>query len=268
MPLIEIESVSFRYGRKSVIDDLSLTCEAGRATALLGPNGSGKSTLLKLLLGLLRPRQGVIRFQGRRLDEIPQRELARQIAYVPQVHREAFGYTVFDVALMGRMPHSSFFVRYGEQDRAIVRDALEKLEIAHLADQPYTQISGGERQLTLIARALAQGAQTFVMDEPSNSLDYGNQLRLLERIGRLASEGYTFLFSTHHPEQALAIADRVVMMRKGRIVRDGEPGENITPETLADLYGFSPSLFESAHFRSGAVGGERSWSALGTKASV
>ena len=245
MSLIEVESLSFHYGRSAVIEDLNFSIEEGSATALLGPNGSGKSTLIKLLLGLLPPHKGVIRLEGDKIQEIPRRRLARLLAYVPQVHREAFGYSVFDVALMGRMPHSSFLARYGEKDKSIVREALEKMEIAHLSERPYTQISGGERQLTLIARALAQGAKVFIMDEPSNSLDYGNQLRLLDRIGRLANEGYTFLFSTHHPDHAMAIADRVVMLRKGRIVRDGDPEKNITPETLADLYGFSKNLFMS-----------------------
>lgn len=246
MRLFEINSVSFQYGRHRVIDDLSLAIGPGGATALLGPNGSGKSTLLKLMLGLLRPWRGSIWLEGHDLDRIPRRELARSVAYVPQVHREAFGYTVFDVVLMGRMPHSSFFSRYGEKDHQIVRDALRRLEIAHLADRPYTQISGGERQLTLIARALAQGARVFIMDEPSNSLDYGNQIRLLERIGHLANEGYTFLFSTHHPDHAMAIADRVVMMKEGRIVHDGAPQATITASTLAELYGVSSQLLLAA----------------------
>jgi iron complex transport system ATP-binding protein len=243
MHLFEIESLGFGYGRTPVIDGLNLTIDAGGVVAILGPNGSGKSTLLKLLLGLLRPDKGVIRLQGLRLGEIPRRELARQLAYVPQVHREAFGYTVFAVVLMGRMPHSSFFSRYGERDRAIVQDALERVEIAHLAARPYTEISGGERQLTLIARALAQGAGVFIMDEPTNSLDYGNQMRLLERIGTLAGSGYTFLFTTHHPDHAMAIADRVIMMKRGSIVRDGDPQNTVTPATLADLYGLEDRLF-------------------------
>jgi len=243
MRLFDIESLAFQYGRTPVIDGLNLTIDGGGVTAILGPNGSGKSTLLKLLLGLLHPRYGNIRLRGQELGNIPRRDLARQVAYVPQVHREAFGYSVFDIVLMGRMPHISFLSRYGQIDRRIVREALHKLEIAHLAQRPYTQISGGERQLTLIARALAQGADIFIMDEPTNSLDYGNQMRLLERVNKLAAGGFTFLFTTHHPDHALAIADRVVMMKAGRIVRDGATSETITPETLADLYGFSSSLF-------------------------
>ena len=213
MHLFAVENLSFSYRRTPVIGDLSLTIDAGGVLALLGPNGSGKTTFLKLLLGLLRPAQGTIRLQGEDLYRIPQREVARQLAYVPQVHREAFGFRVFNVVLMGRMPHTSFFARYGKSDWHIVQEALEKLGISHLAERPYTEVSGGERQLTLIARALAQGARTFIMDEPTSGLDYGNQIRLLERVAGLAQEGYTFVLTTHHPDHALAIADRVVMMQ-------------------------------------------------------
>lgn len=141
------------------------------------------------------------------------------------------------------MPHTSFFAYYGERDRQIAWESLEKLSMSHLARQPYTEISGGERQLTLIARALSQGASTFIMDEPTNGLDYGNQIRLLDRIGQLASEGFTFIYTTHHPDHALAVADRVVMMKAGAIIHDGAPQSVITPEKLAKLYGLTGRLF-------------------------
>jgi iron complex transport system ATP-binding protein len=243
MSLFQVDSLSFQYRRTPVIDGLALTIDEGGVVALLGPNGSGKTTLLKLLLGLLKPSHGVIRLRGKDIGEIPRQELACQLAYVPQVHHEAFGFLVFDVVLMGRMPHSSFYSRYGDKDKQIVWDALEKLGILHLAKRPYTEISGGERQLTLIARALAQGARVFVMDEPTNGLDYGNQIRLLERVGRLADEGYTFIFTSHHPDHALAIADRVMMMQRGAIIHDGAPQAIVTPEGLAELYGLPAKLF-------------------------
>ena len=243
MPLFEIEQLSFRYRRTPFIEGLNLTINEGGVVALLGPNGSGKTTLLKLLLGLLKPTRGVVRLHGENTQTLTQQELACRLAYVPQVHREAFAYHVFDVVLMGRMPHTSFFARYGERDRRIAWESLEKLSISHLAERPYTEISGGERQLTLIARALSQGASTFIMDEPTNDLDYGNQIRLLERIGRLADEGYTFVYTTHHPDHALAVADRVVMMKAGAIIRDGDPQSAVTPDKLSELYGLADDLF-------------------------
>jgi iron complex transport system ATP-binding protein len=244
MALIQAERISFGYRGVKVLDDLSLAIPAGGVVALLGPNGSGKTTLLKLLLGILRPQGGSIRFRNTDISSIPARELARHLAYVPQVHRETFGYRVFDVVLMGRMPHTSFLGRYGATDMRITREALERLSIDHLAERTYTEISGGERQLTLIARAMAQGARTFVMDEPTNGLDYGNQLRLLDRVKSLSrEESFTFILTTHHPDHALAIADRVIMMRCGGIIRDGLPHETITPHALAELYDLDDRLF-------------------------
>jgi iron complex transport system ATP-binding protein len=249
MSFIEIEQLSFSYRRAPFIQDLNLTIDEGGILALLGPNGSGKTTLLKLLLGLLTPAAGIIRIQEIDTIDMSQRELACRLAYVPQVHREAFGYSVFDVVLMGRMPHTSFFAYYGERDRQIAWESLEKLSISHLARQPYTEISGGERQLTLIARALSQGASTFIMDEPTNGLDYGNQIRLLDRIGLLASEGFTFIYTTHQPDHALAVADRVVMMKAGAILHDGAPQSVITPGKLSELYGLTGKLSAGASDR-------------------
>jgi len=243
MALLRLEQLSFAYHRSEVLADVELGVEQGEVLALLGPNGSGKTTLLKLVLGLLRPSRGSIRLHDRDIRTIPRQELARTVAYVPQVHKESFAYRVCDVVLMGRMPHSAFFARYGETDRRIAGEALERLGIGHLAERPYTEVSGGERQLTLIARAMAQGARTFVMDEPTNGLDYGNQLRLLERLKALAGAGYTVIFSTHHPDHALAVADRVVMMRHGRVIRDGTVGETLTPEAMQELYSVDVRLY-------------------------
>jgi len=245
MAFIEIDQLSFSYRQTPFIENLDLRVREEGIVALLGPNGSGKSTLLKLLLGILTPASGSVRVRGENLGKLTRRELARRLAYVPQTHREAFGYSVFDVVLMGRLPRTSFFARYGDRDRRIAGEALEKLSIEHLAGRPYTEISGGERQLTLIARALTQGADIFVMDEPTNGLDYGNQIRLLGRINQLAAEGFTFIYTTHHPDHALAASDRVVMMKSGKILREGDPRCMLTPENLTELYGLSDRLFSN-----------------------
>lgn len=236
MPLIETRDVNFAYTDKMVLNNISVSIHEGEIVTLLGPNGSGKSTLLKLFMGLIRPHSGIVRLNGRDIAVIPQKELARQIAYVPQVHKSAFPYTVLDIILMGRMPHKTFFFRYSREDIRIARSAMEKLSIAHLSGRPYTEISGGERQLTLIARALVQGSSIFVMDEPASGLDYGNQLRLLEQITILSKEGYTFIKSTHSPEHALWIADRAVMIRGGEIIADGHCGNVVNSEMLFRLY--------------------------------
>ena len=236
--LIEANHVSFGYPGRPVLHDLSLSIRKGEIVSLLGPNGCGKTTLLKLLLGLYRPLPGgTVRIEGREISTIPPRQLAHSIAYVPQSHRASFGYRVLDVVLMGRMGQRSLFARSGHQDRDAARAALERLSILHLEQRPYTEISGGERQLTLIARALAQGAHSFIFDEPSNGLDYGNQIRLLEELVNLSRAGYTFVKSTHFPDHALWVANRVILMKQGTIIASGTPAETITSENLLSLYG-------------------------------
>lgn len=235
-PLLQTEALRFAYRQHSILYGISLDFWQGEIVSLLGPNGSGKTTLLKLLLGLLAPASGSVCFQGRPLTSIARAELAKHLAYVPQVHHEAFAYTVEDVVLMGRMPHHSFFSTYSQEDRRLALAALERLHILPLRQHPYTEISGGERQLTLIARALAQGATTFIMDEPVNGLDYGNQMRLLADITGLAKDGYTFIMTTHFPDHALMTADRVVLLKDGSVLADGPPDLVITKETLRTLY--------------------------------
>ncbi len=236
MAIIEVRNVTFAYTHKPVLKDINMEIREGEVVTLLGPNGSGKSTLIKAIIGLIRPGRGTVRLAGRDISSIPRKELAREIAYVPQAHKSTFPYRVMDIILMGRMPHKTFFFRYSRKDIHIARTVMEKLSITHLAERPYTQTSGGERQLTLIARALVQGAHIFVMDEPASGLDYGNQLKLLERINILSREGYTFIKSTHSPEHALWIAHRAVMIRNGAIIADGTCNEIVNSETLLRLY--------------------------------
>ncbi|MCB2192715.1 MAG: ABC transporter ATP-binding protein [Deltaproteobacteria bacterium] len=236
MPLLSVEHISFSYGREPTLRDVSLAVDPGEIVSLLGPNGSGKTTLLKIMLGLLRPRQGRVRLARADIAHIPVKQFARRIAYVPQTHRMAFAYRVLDVVMMGRLPHKPFLFKYGKQDQELALAALDKLSIAHLSQRPYTSISGGERQLTLIARALAQDAEVFVMDEPANGLDYGNQIRLLEKLNLLAQEGYTFIKTTHFPDHALWVSDRVLMLKKGRVVADENAEKVINEKNLFEIY--------------------------------
>lgn len=235
--LIEVKNLKFAYdSRKQVIDDISFDIAKGEIVALLGPNGCGKSTLMRIMLGLSTPDSGCVLFNGQNVAHVNHKLFAREVAYVPQVHRSSFPYTVRDVVLMGRIPHKGFFFAYSKQDNEIADEIMERLLIMHLAEQPYTMISGGERQLTLIGRAMAQGAHTFFMDEPATGLDYGNQMRLLKHIMRLAAEGYTFIKSTHAPEHALWIADRAIMMKDGKLLADGKCSQVINTDNLMTLY--------------------------------
>ncbi len=236
MEKVRAQNVAFGYNGSLVLHDISLNIETGYVISLLGPNGSGKTTLLKVLLGLYKPDSGRVLLEGKPMSEMTPRQLARKIAYVPQTHRMSFAYTVFEVILMGRTSHTSFFSRYSKEDYEVAEQALERLSISKLKDRVYTEISGGERQLTLIGRALAQGADTLVMDEPLNGLDYGNQIKLLECIADLAQEGYTFIKTTHFPDHALWVSNRVVLMHQGRIVADGPTEAVINEHNISDLY--------------------------------
>jgi iron complex transport system ATP-binding protein len=235
-PHIEFKDIAFGYAQKTVIDDISLRIKHGDIVSILGPNGSGKTTLLKLLLGILQPRAGEVFIDGKPVSRMTPKALSKIVAYVPQAHRAAFAYEVIDMVLMGRSAHKSFFYRYSEEDHRIAESFLERLSIIHLKNRYYTEISGGERQLTLIARALAQGARTLVMDEPANGLDYGNQLRLLEHISDLSKDGYTFIQSTHFPEHSLWVADHVILLRNGKILSQGKPDTVIDSEAINSLY--------------------------------
>lgn len=241
--LMQAQDVNFSYRGRQVLHDVNLIVRRGEVVSLLGPNGSGKTTLLKILLGLLQTQSGTVLFEGRPIKAYPRHELARRIAYVPQVHREAFAYTVEDVVLMGRMPYHSFFSTFSAKDREIAKASMARLDILHLKDRPYTEISGGERQLALIARALTQGADTLIMDEPANGLDFGNQIRLLDQIADLARDGYTFIMSTHFPDHALWIANHVIMLQKGSVVADGKPDDVMGEEAIFKLYNTEVSIF-------------------------
>ncbi|BCS88981.1 ABC transporter ATP-binding protein [Pseudodesulfovibrio sediminis] len=237
MSLLRANALSFSYADTPILNDISFSVATGELVSVLGPNGCGKTTLLKVLLGILLPEKGQVLLNEVDIHSIGRKALAKKIAYVPQVHTASFAYPVMDVVMMGRMPHKGFFSLFSNKDAALALRAMEKTGILHLKDKSYTQISGGERQLTLIARALAQGARTFILDEPLNGLDYGNQLKLLEQLHELCGEGYTFIKSTHFPDHALWVSDHVVMLKNGVVHTDGHPRDVITQESLFALYG-------------------------------
>lgn len=235
--LLHARNIDFAFGPTSILNDVTFNIQQGELVSVLGPNGCGKTTLLKLLLGLYTPQKGNILLDGVDISTIDKKQLARKLAYVPQLHNASFAYKVLDVVLMGRMPHKSFFSPFSRNDERIAMTALKKVGIAHLAEKPYTRISGGERQLTLIARALTQGSSVFVLDEPLNGLDYGNQIKLLEQLHELCREGFTFIKSTHFPDHALWVADHVIMLKNGHVHADGAPEEVITHDNLFEIYG-------------------------------
>ncbi|ABE61808.1 ABC transporter related protein [Nitrobacter hamburgensis X14] len=246
---LEARAVHFRRGTRVILSDITLRLHSGEIVALLGANGAGKSTLFRILLGFLKPEHGEVRLNDELLAAFSRRALAQRIAYVPQAHIAPFPYRVHDVVLLGRLAETGIFRTPQPADHQAVGEVLERLAITHLAARPYTEISGGERQLTLIARALAQGASILVMDEPMTGLDYGYQVRLLQHLIDLAGSGRTILLSTHNPEHAVQAATRIAVLRDGAIMADGPPAQIITPSLIRALYGVAVSTLTNAEGR-------------------
>ncbi len=234
--LLESRSVSFSYGRRKVLDGVSFAIEGGDMMAILGRNGSGKTTLMRLLLGFLQPDDGDILIDGRDERGMSEREKAKAIAYIPQSTEMVYPYPVIDTVLMGRAPSLSIFERPGKGDEEKAENALSMLGIEHLRNRSVNELSGGERQLVMIARAMAQEARIILLDEPTASLDYSNQLLVMETMERLRTSGYAMLFSTHNPEQALMNATSVLVLSESRIAYSGSPEGLMDGSVLESLY--------------------------------
>ncbi|HRL22892.1 MAG TPA: ABC transporter ATP-binding protein [Alcaligenes sp.] len=247
-PGIQTTDLSVGYGRRVVASGLNLELRPAQVVCLLGPNGSGKSTLLRTLLGLQPPLGGTVQLAGRALADWTRTALARQLAYVPQAQEPPFSFTVEQWVLMGCASELAWFAQPRAQDRAWVRACLTRLGIAHLAEQRLDRISGGERQLALIARALVQRSRFLIMDEPASSLDFANQVRVLDQIAHLRGEGLGVLLCTHQPEHAARVADWVVLYRDGGILAQGEPCRMLSRGRLRQLYQLPDHAFELPHW--------------------
>jgi iron complex transport system ATP-binding protein len=234
---------AYRPGN-DVLHDVSLVVNEGKTLFVLGANGSGKTTLLDCMSGIRTPRSGRVTIDGIRLADLSARERARRIGVVPQLHEPVFSYTVGQAVLMGRAPHLGLFDHPGREDREAVARALDAVGIAGLNDRPYTGISGGERQLVLIARGLAQGAGCLLMDEPAAHLDPHHQHDVLSVVRQLADEGFSFVVTSHHPNNALLYADEVAFLAGGASIARGAPEAAITEESLRAAYGME---FEIVH---------------------
>ena len=234
--MLEARGLAFGFPGRTVGRDLSFSLGSGEVMCVLGPNGGGKTTLFRTLLGLLPSQAGTVLLNGQALDALTRGEIARLAGYVPQGHAGYFAYTVRELVLMGRSAHLGAFSSPGKHDRGVASRVLAALEIGHLADRPLTQISGGERQLAYVARALAQEPRLLIMDEPTASLDFGNQVRVLQSISSLATSGMSILFATHDPDQAFLAADRALLLAEGRMLDLGPPQQVIRSDSLKRLY--------------------------------
>ena len=243
--ILELRDMACGYGRREVLSEVNLSVAFGENLCLLGPNGVGKTTLFRTILGAIRPMRGEVLVDGRNIAEQSLRGRARLMAYVPQAHTAPFPFHVLDVVLTGRTAHIPLTSSPSRHDREVAHAALERMGVADLAERPYTELSGGERQLVLIARALAQEPRVLIMDEPSSHLDFGNQARLLALIKSLVEEGdLAVLMSSHFPNHAFACATRVGLIKSGRLVALGSPDAVLTEASLEDIYGIPVRILE------------------------
>lgn len=240
MNAISVRKLSFTYctrkRRKDVLKELSFHVPEGAFVSILGSNGAGKSTLFQCILGMAGHYEGDIYVFEKENKSYSVREFAKRVAYVPQAHHPCFDYRVMDIVIMGTAARCRSFSSPNRQMYECGLNALERLGIGHLAQVSYTAISGGERQLVLLARALTQQARVLLLDEPTANLDYGNQIRVMEALQNLSREGYTIVQTTHNPEQAFLFADQILALHDGRMIASGSPKNVIKSNTLKRLY--------------------------------
>jgi iron complex transport system ATP-binding protein len=235
----ELIDVTYTYpnAQKPAVENLTLKIEAGKTTALLGPNGAGKSTIMDLLLNWKQCERGTIKLFGESLTNYSRRSLGRVVSLVPQEELSRFSFTVLDYVLFGRSPYLHQLATPSTADIAIAKEALKMVALEALIERPVLALSGGEHQLVLLARALAQQPKVLLLDEPTSSLDPGNTAKVLNIMERLSNEGITLLFTTHDPTIAGECADNVAMLQESRLLISGPKKEVLTQQLLCELYG-------------------------------
>ncbi|HEY4968306.1 MAG TPA: ABC transporter ATP-binding protein [Steroidobacteraceae bacterium] len=244
-PLIEIRAAAFRYGERVVFSGIDLDVFRGELLSILGPNGCGKSTLLRCIGGALTLQAGTVRLGQTDIATLDAAARARRIGFLFQNHIPSFPFPVLDVVSMGRAPHLGLFGVPSSKDIALAERALDRVGVLHLKDRPYTEVSGGERQLVLLARTLAQQPDVILLDEPTSHLDLKNQVRSLRAIGELAAQGATMIMTTHDPNHALQFPGRVVMMKPGGAIVAGLASEVITDAELSATYGIDIAVLKA-----------------------
>jgi len=248
--MLELRDVHACYGKTTVLHGVSLSLESKKVVCLLGPNGAGKSTLFKVILGFVPFTRGQTLCNGDHLRTWNRSKIARTIGYIPQSHVPTFQYKALSIVLMGRTAHLGRFATPSKKDVALAEKAMEMLNLSHLKNVLYMEMSGGERQLVLIARTLAQDPKFLIMDEPTNNLDFGNQVLVLRHIQALARDGLGIIMASHCPDHAFLYSSKVVLIKNGKLFGSGTPEEVVTEEKLKDLYGVKVNI-AYAHINNG-----------------
>ncbi len=252
--ILDIRNAEFSYdGKRTIFRKVNLSLERGDVLCILGPNGTGKSTLIKCMNSLLKLKSGTILLKDKNIYLINKTELAKIIGYIPQSNGSIFAYSVLDVVLMGRAPHLSLTSVPGKNDYKIAEKALESLGILFLKDKTYTEISGGERQLVLMARAIAQQPEILLLDEPTSHLDFGNQIRTLKVINELSKRGLSVIMTSHFPDHAFLSSNKVAIMNQGTIMEMGEPESVVTEENMKKAYGIDVKILDIDEHRKACI---------------
>jgi iron complex transport system ATP-binding protein len=234
--MLQVEDIHFNYGKNQILKNISFNVEEGLLCGLFGPNGCGKTTLFKCCMKFLKFHKGSVIMDGIDIKKHRIEDMAKVVAYVPQEHKPPFPYLVKEVVLMGRTPHLGGFFGVKRADKEKALDALELLDISHLGDQPYNQLSGGQRQMVLIARAIAQETKLMFLDEPTSALDFSNQMKIWTLLRKVAEQGITILACSHDPNHVTWFCDKVVVMNNNGIIGQGAPNHVITETILDEIY--------------------------------
>lgn len=242
--IYDVRNLTFSYSsdERKILNGASLSLEKGQVLCILGPNGAGKTTLLNCMAGLLSPESGDIMLCGRNLKEMKEKKIAKLVAYVPQLHTPSFDYKGIDFVLMGRAPRTGTFSRPSAEEEQLCMTVLKSMGLENLADKSYLNISGGERQQLLIARAIVQEPEVVLFDEPTAHLDFGNQHRVLKMVRKMADEGYSVVMTTHNPDHALLLGGRAAIVSRDGTIMQGECEDIVTEENLKKVYGIDLKL--------------------------